>query len=73
MTEKYLYQSLLDNRINDGVRAYCRAEGLDERYFRRCVSRRNAFADLLRTMRRKLRRSQHRKSDLFVSDVGLPR
>jgi hypothetical protein len=24
-------------------------------------------------MRRKLRRSQHRKSDLFVSDVGLPR
>ena len=72
MSEKYLYSSLLDNRINDGVRAFCRAEGLDERSFRCCVCQRHSIKNFLRNILRMQKRSEGRTGDFFISDAGLP-
>lgn len=72
MTEKYLYPNSLDIRTNDGVRAYCRAEGLDEKYFRRCAFPGSSVTNLLRALRRRLKRLWHRKGDPFISGAGLP-
>ena len=72
MTEKYLYPGLLDNRINDGLRGYCRAEGLDERRLRCCVFHRSSVSTLLRAVGLGLKRSRRRPGDPFISDADLP-
>ncbi|MDD4105118.1 MAG: hypothetical protein GX123_05340 [Clostridiales bacterium] len=67
MTEKYLYPSLLDKRINDGVKAYCRAEGLDEKYFRCYAEKKSSIMNMLRTIRLKQKHYWQRVSDFFIT------